>query len=123
MLVGSIEADARTRSPVMVEELGRRESDGRVKHDVSDEKPARVLQIYDYVNHDPQGYIWTHRGVEGVNWDWVGPEPFNCLTGHAQVRPGDQQDSVTIMQNSYHAYRLVSTLNNCFTPKSEVRWS
>jgi hypothetical protein len=90
-----------------------------VKHDVSDEKLARILQIYDYVNHDPQGHIWTHRGVEGVNWDWVGPEPFNCLTGHAQVRPEDQQDSVAVMQNFYHAYRLVSSLNNCFIPKSD----
>ncbi|MDE0219517.1 MAG: hypothetical protein OXJ90_09620 [Spirochaetaceae bacterium] len=39
---------------------------------VSDEKLAKILQIYDYVNFDGNGMLYTQYGTEGVNFEWDG---------------------------------------------------
>jgi len=47
-----------------------------VRFDVSDEKLATILQIYDYVNFDDVGMIYTQYGTAGVNFEWSG-QPDN----------------------------------------------
>lgn len=53
-----------------------------VNRNVSDEKLRRLLQIYDYVNFDPEGRILASSpgGLEGVHWDWDGePDRSNPI--------------------------------------------
>jgi hypothetical protein len=46
-----------------------------VRHDVSDEKLALILQIYDYTNFDPEGMVIAYYGLPGMHFNWEG-EPF-----------------------------------------------
>ena len=46
-----------------------------VRHDVSDEKLALILQIYDYTNFDPEGMVIAYYGIPGMHFNWEG-EPF-----------------------------------------------
>ncbi len=46
-----------------------------VRHDVSDEKLALILQIYDYTNYDPEGMVIAYYGIPGMHFNWEG-EPF-----------------------------------------------
>lgn len=43
---------------------------------VSDEKLAKILQIFDAVSYDPELYVLTKYGVEGDDFTWTG-EPYN----------------------------------------------
>ena len=47
-----------------------------VKAGVSDEKLAKIIEIYDYVNFDDYGMLYTQYGTAGVNFNWAG-EPGN----------------------------------------------
>lgn len=42
--------------------------------DVSDEKLARMLQIFDYVNFDEEAQVLFRKGQEGVHFNYVNPE-------------------------------------------------
>jgi hypothetical protein len=52
-----------------------------VKHDVPDGKLARILQIYDYLNFDPEGRMFSVYGEEGVHWEWTGTTAQRSLFG------------------------------------------
>lgn len=55
-----------------------------VRADVSDEKLAAALEIYDYVNCTVEGHIMSVYGEEDTHFDWAG-EPYNS---YAERRPG-----------------------------------
>lgn len=42
-----------------------------ISADVTDEELARYLQMYDFINHDPEG-VWTNYGNPGEHSDWAG---------------------------------------------------
>ena len=48
----------------------------KIRHDVSDEKLAKILQIWDWRQHDPEGWMISQFGKEGVHFTWSG-EPGN----------------------------------------------
>ncbi|WP_409342542.1 ABC transporter substrate-binding protein [Paenibacillus sp. MBLB4367] len=43
-----------------------------IKKDVSDEKLARILQIFDYINLDKEGFMLSTFGEEGTDYSWEG---------------------------------------------------
>jgi hypothetical protein len=43
-----------------------------ISKNVSDEKLARILQIFDYINFDKEGTVLTSFGVEGKHFKWEG---------------------------------------------------
>ncbi len=45
-----------------------------VREDVSDEKLAKILEIFDYVNFDEEGQIKFRIGIEGEHWNYMDPE-------------------------------------------------
>ena len=51
---------------------------------VDDEKLAKILQIYDWVNFDPKEFVHQRYGEPGVHFDWFG-EPWNS---GAKLREG-----------------------------------
>ncbi|WP_274363149.1 ABC transporter substrate-binding protein [Paenibacillus thermotolerans] len=53
-----------------------------VSKDVTDEELARILQIFDYINHDDEAR-WTLYGEVGVHSDWEGEPEKSAL----KVRP------------------------------------
>ena len=87
-----------------------------VKHDVSDEKLAKLLEIYDYVNHDPEGFVTTGWGIPDRHMEWTGPELYNCETGWATRFPAEEQPDGNLW-NFYHAYGLTAAKAACGTPK------
>ena len=44
----------------------------KIRHDVSDEKLAKILQIWDWRQHDPEGWMISQFGKEGVHFTWSG---------------------------------------------------
>ena len=48
-----------------------------VRHDVSDEKLARILQIYDWINFDCEGVTLGRYGIEGTHYTVEGPALCN----------------------------------------------
>ena len=54
-----------------------------VRHDVSDEKLAKILQIYDYVTFDPVGLVIAHYGIPDQHFTWAG-EPYESKVLHNQ---------------------------------------
>ena len=53
----------------------------KIRHDVSDEKLAKILQIWDWRQHDPEGWMISQFGKEGVHFTWSG-EPGNSKPNH-----------------------------------------
>jgi hypothetical protein len=53
-----------------------------VNKNVTDEELARILQIFDYINHDDDAR-WTLHGEVGVHSDWEGEPEKSAL----KVRP------------------------------------
>jgi ABC-type glycerol-3-phosphate transport system substrate-binding protein len=51
-----------------------------VSADVSDQKLARILQIYDTVAFDPEWYMLTNFGVEGTDYTWSGTPYYSGVT-------------------------------------------
>ncbi|WP_214630666.1 ABC transporter substrate-binding protein [Paenibacillus agaridevorans] len=43
-----------------------------IKKDVTDEKLARILQIFDYINFDQEGLMLSQFGEEGIDYTWEG---------------------------------------------------
>ncbi|WP_127583021.1 ABC transporter substrate-binding protein [Paenibacillus koleovorans] len=43
-----------------------------IRKDVSDEKLIRILQMFDYINLDPEGNLFTQFGEEGIDFKWEG---------------------------------------------------
>ena len=58
----------------------------KIRHDVSDEKLAKILQIWDWRQHDPEGWMISQFGKEGVHFTWSG-EPGNSKPN--RVTPED----------------------------------
>ena len=49
-----------------------------ISKNVSDEKLARIMQVMEYANFDPDGMILSQFGVEGEDFTWTG-EPKNSV--------------------------------------------
>jgi hypothetical protein len=50
----------------------------KIRADVSDEKLAKILQIWDWRQHDPEGWWICQFGKPGVHYEWPeGGEPYN----------------------------------------------
>ena len=47
-----------------------------IRADVSDEKLAKILEIFDAVSFDPETYMLVNYGLEGEDYEWEG-EPFD----------------------------------------------
>lgn len=78
-----------------------------VKTGVSDEKLARILQIYDYVNHDPEGTLVSGYGVGGpfaedANYSWLGT-PGDCSVSQLIRTPTNRRntDGFGLIYNAY----------------------
>ncbi len=68
-----------------------------VKTGVSDEKLARILQMYDYINHDPEGVLAVGYGVggpfaENQNYAWLGT-PGDCSVAQLVRTPTIERHS------------------------------
>ena len=66
-----------------------------IKHDVTDEELARLLQIYDYVNFDPHGLVHAQFGPPGLFFDWFGKDgqpgtPYDCINSWTMPKEGVQ---------------------------------
>ena len=81
-----------------------------VKTGVSDEKLARILQIYDYINHDPEGVLAVGYGVGGPfaedqNYAWLGT-PGDCsvaqLVGTPTLERHSNGTSLVYTAYSWH---------------------
>lgn len=57
-----------------------------IRADVTDEELARILMIFDYVNTDKEGYVFTMFGEEGVDFDWEG-EPYKSAPINQKPEP------------------------------------
>jgi len=69
-----------------------------VRNDVSDEKLARILQMVEYLNWDPEGRTYAYHGWPGEHFTWSG-EP-----GNSPVNRTDQYErggSTGILYYSY----------------------
>ena len=53
----------------------------KIRYDVSDEKLAKILQIWDWRQHDPEGWMISQFGKEGVHFTWSG-EPGSSKPNH-----------------------------------------
>jgi hypothetical protein len=58
----------------------------RMRHDVSDAKARKILEIYDYYNCTEEGWLKKQYGKEGIHYTWSG-EPFNSKP--VAVNPAD----------------------------------
>ena len=56
---------------------------------VDDEKLARILQIYDWVNFDKEAKFTFYYGEEGKHWTWEG-EPYNSAVVPGVVTPEEK---------------------------------
>lgn len=81
-----------------------------VKTGVSDEKLARILQMYDYINHDPEGVLAVGYGVGGPfaedqNYKWLGT-PGDCsvaqLVGTPTLERHSNGTSLVYTAYSWH---------------------
>ena len=81
-----------------------------VKTGVSDEKLARILQMYDYINHDPEGVLAVGYGVGGPfaedqNYAWLGT-PGDCsvaqLVGTPTLERHSNGTSLVYTAYSWH---------------------
>ena len=81
-----------------------------VKAGVSDEKLARILQMYDYINHDPEGVLAVGYGVGGPfaedqNYKWLGT-PGDCsvaqLVGTPTLERHSNGTSLVYTAYSWH---------------------
>ena len=81
-----------------------------VKTGVSDEKLARILQMYDYINHDPKGVLAVGYGVGGPfaedqNYAWLGT-PGDCsvaqLVGTPTLERHSNGTSLVYTAYSWH---------------------
>ena len=81
-----------------------------VKTGVSDEKLARILQMYDYINHDPEGVLAVGYGVGGPfaedqNYAWLGA-PGDCsvaqLVGTPTLERHSNGTSLVYTAYSWH---------------------
>lgn len=50
-----------------------------INKNVSDEKLIRILQIFDYINFDPEGARWTKYGEIGEHSNWEGTPEKSAL--------------------------------------------
>ena len=71
-----------------------------VRHDVSDETLARILQIYDYANFDPEGMVITYFGIPGEDFEWAG-EPWNSRAVRTTLGDTDQSARGILYYNAY----------------------
>ncbi|WP_168120873.1 ABC transporter substrate-binding protein [Paenibacillus sp. HB172176] len=60
-----------------------------VKKDVSDEKLARILQIFDYINFDKEGLMLSQFGDEGTDYTWEG-EPYESAVVPTETTQGEK---------------------------------
>ena len=81
-----------------------------VKTGVSDAKLARILQMYDYINHDPEGVLAVGYGVGGPfaedqNYRWLGT-PGDCsvaqLVGTPTLERHSNGTSLVYTAYSWH---------------------
>ncbi|MNI18234.1 Lipoprotein LipO precursor [compost metagenome] len=61
-----------------------------IKKDVSDEKLARILQIFDYINLDKEGLMLTAFGEEGKDYSWEAA-PYKSAVLPKQTAEADRE--------------------------------
>ncbi|MGG1555573.1 ABC transporter substrate-binding protein [Paenibacillus ferrarius] len=61
-----------------------------IKKDVSDEKLARILQIFDYLNLDKDGLMLSAFGEEGKDYSWEA-EPYKSAVIPKQTAEADRE--------------------------------
>jgi putative aldouronate transport system substrate-binding protein len=80
-----------------------------VKKDVSDEKLARILQIFDYINLDKDGLMFTQFGEDGKDFSWEG-EAYKSAVLPKQAAEADREKdginyyNLPIQQGNVTAY-------------------
>jgi hypothetical protein len=80
-----------------------------VKKDVSDEKLARILQIFDYINLDKDGLMFTQFGEEDKDFSWEG-EAYKSAVLPKQAAEADREKdginyyNLPIQQGNVTAY-------------------
>lgn len=55
---------------------------------VDDEKLIRIIQMYDYLNFQDEGYVLARFGIEGIHFDWAG-EPYESTAVRRADAPAD----------------------------------
>ncbi|WP_262679823.1 ABC transporter substrate-binding protein [Paenibacillus sp. J5C2022] len=100
-----------------------------VKKDVSDEKLARILQIFDYINFDKEGLMLSQFGDEGVDYTWEG-EPYQSAVVPIETAEADREKqgigyyNLSIQHGNVAAYYVnegVTKLTELFFGSNEGR--
>ncbi|CAN7757192.1 MULTISPECIES: hypothetical protein [unclassified Paenibacillus] len=93
-----------------------------IKKDVSDEKLARILQIFDYINLDKDGLMLSAFGEEGKDYSWEA-EPYKSAVIPKQAAEADREKdgigyySLPIQLgnvNAYYSNAAVSKLTDLY---------
>lgn len=73
-----------------------------INKNVSDEKLIRILQMFDYINHDEEGARWTKYGEIGVHSAWEGTPEKSALKVKADLTP--EEGSTGLYAYSFRSY-------------------
>lgn len=98
-----------------------------VGKDVSDEKLIRILQIFDYMNFDKEGRVWTVFGQEGIDFTWDGT-PLESSAKIMNVGSGGVSKNVTPYNGGYittkdHLVFNQDKLTKAFYDEAALRWN
>ena len=93
-----------------------------IKHDVTDEELARILQIFDYLNYDSQGIIHGQWGPPGLFYEWQGKDgaagtPYDCINSWATPKEGVSGYGQHYGFFYYNAYHWHDGFRFCVTNK------
>ncbi|MGP6146447.1 ABC transporter substrate-binding protein [Jeotgalibaca sp. A122] len=98
----------------------------QISADVTDEELARYLQMFDYINHDPEP--WVNYGNPGEHSDWQGEEGNSALIVRPEF-PREEGDmgfwaysfrSYPNERGVYLSHPKTTELNELFFTKPEV---
>lgn len=100
-----------------------------IKKEVTDEKLARILQIFDYINFDKEGLMLSQFGDKGVDYTWEG-EPYQSAVIPIETAEADREKhgigyyNLSIQHGNvakYYANEGVSKLTSMFFGADEGR--
>ena len=80
----------------------------QLRHDVSDAKAKKVIQMYDYYNCDLEGWIGKMYGKEGVHFDWSGTP----MASKPVVRKADDIPDGYLKDGKFTQYPAMYLLRN-----------
>lgn len=81
-----------------------------VRADVSDEKLARILTIFDYVNFDDEAKVLFRYGVEGEHFTFENPETRNGVILNEGVKNGGET-GLMVYNSNYILESDINTMN------------